>query len=530
MLFDAKTEEMVLNALRDEKLNARQTMQEPLDTALEYANGNMLEDTLGQLAQQYMMRQQTEQPIMPHILPLTAFFVAESALTYQNGVFRTLVHRETGEINEELTKAYLGVWGDAQGDATMKEVDRRLVLLKTTGILPTHEHGKIDLRIVKAHDIFPLWDPESTANAANQENYAGHIIDHRITFGDSTGAARLYTLITPEGFVQYKGTPSRVTDLVGSPVNNPLSWPGIALDPQGRPTGDVVEKQLQMLLIAHESKPTETLFNLSVPAIYIANQGLNVQWSIIQDVFRWQCGSMPVLNVLEPEAQNAVRPVGVNNPLVLQAGGESATFTTANNDYEALVLFLTKYAQTVAMLERMSPDDLALEQNGPESGYAKTLANLPKLRAVESRAKSLIITEKELFKRVAALGVWLGLLPAEIKQYELQVEFEPIVMPMSTDERIAAEVHDLAHGFTTRAKLLAAKSNSTEEEAETQLAENLSANAAESASAEQTGLAGSLGRFSQFGALINAPASAGASPVDAPVDAKKGDPNAEPIA
>ena len=477
-LFDSQAEELVANSFAADRLKEHDSISADMDTAVQYADGIMLADTEGMLQDSYPMRQKgsAQMRIKAAGLPIVKRFLDDMATAYSNGVVRRLVG-PAGEVDTDCTKEYNDALEEIGYDQTMAQLDRYLVLFKCAGLLFQIENGQLDPVVYAPQLIHPVAPKDLAFNPANAASYRGFVIDNRISSRSSDRSnitKKTYTLIVPGGIVVFKGkTPNDLQEIIEE-IPHSFEWDQVLIDDDGKPNAALVRQPLQMFTVWHEQKPASTLIPLNIPALFTSNRLLNVQWSVLHDVFRFQAGATPVKKVINPDAEGVNSPIGVHYPQLMRAGEtEDFTYAVANNDYEALIAFLSNYSKQAAIMERMTAADLDPEASAPESGFAKLVASLPKIEGRDQRVKWLAIQERRSYPQLASILIYLGKLKDSARGLKLQIQFEAPKIPKSIEERKSEDEHDFKWGLKTPAQVYAERYGCSEEDAKKKIIENL---------------------------------------------------------
>jgi len=459
----------------------RDEWAELMDRAVEYSDGEMLRDTQELLRVQYKESNSAAidgERIQPVPIPLLKKFVDDTATAYTQGVVRKLVHRETGEQDargEELTKQLEDCLGEVEFDSMRETLDRRVTTLRSCCEFMQIENGELDPVLFNPQHVLPIRDPDKPINLANQKSYMGFVLDTQQRLRNNK---KVYAVVTPSQSFQFeaesidKFETNNIID--GSNRKNPLRWPMQVVDAQGRPTNKVVDQPVMLLNVWHRTKPMGELIPMAEPVGLNVARQLNVSWSSVLDVLRFQPGAIPVWKVSEVNRAPAKAPTGVRFPAVVLGGGlEDVTYSQPGNDYQGLVYCLTSLAQTLALTLQLSPGDFSLEQRAAMSGFAKLVEKLPQLGARKRKTRHYARMEQRTWPALGATLIWLGKLPEEARNYKLITTFEDIKIPRSVDERIAEEKHDIEHGFRSAAEMLAERDGISIDDAEARIEENL---------------------------------------------------------
>ncbi len=460
-LWDDKTEALVKESCGRDAMNERKSFQALYDTAVDYIDGDMLTDVDALLSARYPNRQRSDPRarIAPYTLPLVPYYLAELATLYDKAPKRTLVD-EQGEPDEDESERLNEALSEIGYDSTLRYVHKAACLLKSAGLYwQVDEDGLPDPIFVPPQDIYPI-APETTHNPANQSAYVGFVLDNRQSVRASTGLVmrRTYTLVKPEGVLEYVASadqPHIVRETI-SQFANPYKAP--------------------LFTIWHHEKPARELLSFAEPPILNANRNLNVQFSVLHDIFRFQAGALPIQVVANPDVHGAMStPVGVHFMQTLRIE-ESMQYLQAGNDWGALLKFLVDYANMMLMLSRTGAGgELNMEGRQVASGFAKLIDELPKLEARESAIPQAQRNEKRQWPILRAMLQKAKRMSAKANALTLQVEYASNVVPQSPQERIAELTFEFERGITSPAEYLAEKKGITQEEAKTRIAENLAA-------------------------------------------------------
>lgn len=477
--IDSKWLEEVLSP---DALSHREGYNEIYDRAAEYIEGNMHDDVREWLERKYPAAQRGGQPesmISPVAVAHVQAYAEEMASAYANGVIRE-VFGPNGDQDEELTEQYNKGLESVGFNQVMDDLERKLVVLRSCGLYFGVENGRLDPRVVLPQDVYPIPPKDKAYNPANQRSYLGYVLDTGISSTD-TGTKlteHTYVLSTPgeQGIYAgaHPGDPRGLTSIDTQAL--PWTWPTPVVDKLGKPTGTIEDTPLQMLTIWHEQKPTGTLLPFFEPVAYTDNKELNVLWSVILDVMRFQAGSTAVKSVTDPDTENVNIPVGVRHPMLLGIGGESFGYANPGVDWGGLTTAIQAFTKTFGTSLALAPGDFSIEETVVQSGIAKIIANLPKNRKRKKRIKWFSHMESVYaFPRLASQMVWLGMLDPRIKQpgYTLQVSFRGDQVPLAAAERVQEEKHEIALGVTTAAQILSTKTGVPLDEAKLTINNNL---------------------------------------------------------
>jgi len=469
-LWSSKVEKAIGKSQSTAKSNAREISRQEFDTAVDYAEDNMLQDTIAALQMRYPAAQEGGRftGIQPVTVPIVARYLDEAATAYTRGVYRTLVDAE-GNPDEELTKELATVLDDVGYDLTLNKVERYAILLKSCGLwVQDCEDEPIEAIPYLPQDIYPISEGDSLRDPAAQKSYLGFILAERQGEEDvGSPTLRTYTAVGAEGFLTFRSTDPHQLGRQVTETKNPY--------------------KMQMLTIWHPRKPAFALLPDGVPSIFTLNREINVLWSVLLDIMRFQGGALLTQVLADPQSVTAKRAVGVRHPWTGHPG-ESAHYESASNDFAGLVSSLQAVVKLVMLSLRQSPSDFSLEGAQIASGFAKIIDSIPKVEARDERIKWFSIMERRTWSRLAAVLVAKKILPEKVKGYRLQVEYDGIRIPEAIQERIAREKHEIELGLTTAAEILAEQNAITIDQAREQIRANKQENRSGAAGASIAGL------------------------------------------
>jgi len=439
----------------------RTGLAEELDTAIAYSKGDMYGDVEKELQQRYesSMTGKYSRRIAVVSQALTQQYVNEMATAYSGAVSRKLVDMSVdgGEVKSEPTERLNKALSDIGYDQVMHDVEKTSILLRSCCTDHGAEGGKLDVEVWVPQDVLPVPPENGHINRANQDSYLGYVLDLRSAvrtydFAGDPASRNQYAAVFPDGQVTYHGQgPGDIEE--PRQEKNPLRWPQPVLDEQGRPTGKTEDRPPQKITVWHEEKPTGVLIPRFIPTMLYTNRALNLLWSMMLDVIRFQGGGTPAHSTNNPgEATDT--PVGVRWPVSLQLG-EDFGYRNSANDYGGIGDFIQLFMRLLGKGEGLSPADFSAEVENLQSGLSKIIANLPKSRMRKKRTKWFATLERTLvWPKIGSTLVWLGALDSSVQGLTLVTDFRGDTMPLSVPDRIAEENQDLATGLTTPAKIL----------------------------------------------------------------------------
>jgi len=433
-----------------------------LDVAAQYADGDMLADVETALEELHRAAQEGTAPegIQATIIPLVERFLDETANAYAaGGVVRKLVG-EDGVENEEESQKLTDHLSRIGFDQTRNTQERYAILLKSSGVVyqANAENDALDPVVFLPQDINPILpkDPEFSERVFNPTDtaaYQGFVLKMRIgADADSVGRKRdRFVFMNAEEVVHFVGRDSVHVDSEVARTDNPYG--------------------VLTLSIWHTKKPVRKLIPMVVPSIFIANRALNVAWSLMLDVVRFQGGATMIKSIDNPEEAGARVAVGVRTPMVV-GSQENAGYFNAGNDYTGIAAFLQTFARFIAMANRLSPNEFSLDATQAASGFAKQIDNLPKTEGRVERIEWFSIMEERDFEIYGPILRQIGVLGEASKGLRLRVEFPDPVIVRSVDEEIKEAEFRIKTGLDSVLRMLMREHGISEEEAEEMLEKN----------------------------------------------------------
>lgn len=508
-LWGSEAERVLLNGLKGLRGEGRKRMRDQFSRAVDYLKGNQKEDTRALLDERFPSTQQgdTGQQIAPVTVGLTGRYAKEAATIYNRPVKRTIVN-EDGSPNTEATELVVEEYKRCRWDEVMHANDRLVVTVKTNCILHEPKRGALRPRITYAHDVYPVVPsgPEFMS-AEDPDDYQAFVIE---LFWATEDAGKVvphtYLWHDRERYIFFEGNaPDQPTKVLSEWVN-PYRWYQTTeeLDPE---TGLRTLKRDQlmpgrMLTFWNTELPVGELIIDADADVVEANRELNVAWSMIFDLIRWQGGSIPVLKTNARDTKNR-RKHGVRFPLLLRIE-EQFEMVNGAVDYTGQVEALKTFGKLIAVMKSMSPNDFSTEGQNAVSGFAKLVDSLPKLEAREDRVmRCKHMEEREAWPRNAAILVQQGLAPESILKLRMQCEFADIEFPKTEDERSKKLETDVKYHQTNPVEIMMMKYGLDEAAAIEKLEKNAMMNRqyGESARPQQPAL-GVPGVVSSFGGSI----------------------------
>jgi hypothetical protein len=468
-LYDVLTEQELRAILRAQAEKPSKRKDQQWINATELLEGDQLDQTNQALRDRYPERQKESfgDRMQTFTLPLTERYVAEAANAYNKPVIRELVN-ENDEVDEESTSIMQDAY-EPLGEP-LHALERRTVLLDTSCLWPQARRGAVTAQVItpqRTHPVLPL--DSLNCNAADQRDYMGHVVELE-RLGEAIDSKRFFVFITAAAHYYYESEDWSEPSVYDPWPNKGFTWP------QAEDTKDYKEKittlPLQMLTYWHRTYPVGKLIPPTDVSIATMNLELNVQWSALLDVLRKQGFGQYIMNLINPHKPPNKIAIGAGTAIAL-GPGESLTSIGHANDYTGMVGALKSLAKFFAILLRQSPNDFAIDAQGPQSGFAKLVDSLPKIEARQERIKRLKAMEEQyLWPRVGSILVYLGKLPEAAKKLRMRVKFSDVTFPKTIDEQIKEEDQEIKLGLTTAAKILMKRDGITMEEAEAQIEEN----------------------------------------------------------
>jgi len=469
-LFAPQSEEAIRAALREAKRLARKRMGAEFDLAIDYLENRQIEDVRGELSTRYRRTQAGEagQRIEPVCLPLTERYIAEAANAYNRPVMRSLVN-ESGEEDEEATKALRAALEECAYDETMHRLEQLTILLGSCGLWFQAKRGMLRPVIVYPHLIHPVAPVDARAfDPADQDDYQAFVVS--VSNAAQGEKPVTWCSLSPADHTYYEASDPYEPRRFLETYRNPFAWPQM-VDTDDSRGKLMANAPLQLLTIWHRRKPVDDLLADCDPEIVYLNRELNVQWSVLLDTMRTQGWAQMYLKLIDPSTPPAAVSYGSRFVLPLSPGEEMGSLN-AGNDYGGLVETLKAALRTFAMCKRMSPSDFAIDGSGPESGFAKLIDSLPKIEARQERIRRLVSMEQRAWPRIGAILRYLGKLPGDPTKLKLRVEFADVEFPRTVAEEAQAQEHEFRHGLSSPAEVLMKRLGITREEAEGRLTEN----------------------------------------------------------
>ncbi len=438
---------------------------EAFNHAIDYLEGRMVEHVRDELRDLFSESNKgdTDQRMQPIAIPLTERYVSESATLYNREVQREVTDIASGKPDKDLTKRWKEYLDGIGFNRSLHGADQLTALLRSCGVWLQEKRGDLDV-VITAPQLVTLVKPEARENfnPVSLDDYQGALIELGAS-NDTKQWAYISRAIT----AYYDGDKPEEGRNV-SVHANPWQW-GVMRPGRAKPE---TQSLMPFALLQHPM-PLQHAIPAHDADVARLNHEINVMLSSVIDTFRFQSYATPVIYLAVTNAGEHERPHGVRFPIRLQVG-ESASYITSGVSYVELLGFLQSLTKLVGVMKRQSPNEFAIEGAGPQSGFAKLVDSLPKIEARRERAEAMKAAEEQrLFPIVASILTRIGVFKeSELAGKKLVVTYTDIEMPMSVDERTRQEEHDIKHGLTTPAEILAKRRGITTEDAEKLIAEN----------------------------------------------------------
>lgn len=497
-------------ALKGLKREGRSRMKQQFQRAVKYLKGDQLDDTLSLLYERFPSTQvgDTGQRIAPVTIGLTERYAKEAATLYNQPVHRVITD-ENGEPDKEATKLVNEEYKRSRWDEIMHANDRYVVTLKTCCVLHEAKRGALRPRITFPHDVYPVcpMNPEFVS-ADDPDDYEAFVVELFWAHEDMTKVQpRTYLWHSPDKYVFFQGNEPDEVQRVLSTWDNPYRFYQTTeeIDPS---TGNrkVMKDQLipgRMLTFWNTEMPVGELIIDTDVDIVEANRELNIAWSMIFDLIRWQGGAVPVLKTSKADNKSR-RKYGVRFPLMLNLE-DAFDMVNAAVDYTGQVESLKTFSRLLALAKSMSPNDFATEGIAPASGFAKLVDSLPKIQSREDRImRNRYLEEEVAWPRNAAIMVQQGIAPEALLRMKMQVFFSDLEFPQTEDEKTKEADRNTKYNQSNPVEMLMQRHGLTEEAAIEKLEKNAQFNA-QYLKAPQTQAAPALGVpgvVSSFGGSI----------------------------
>lgn len=454
------------NQLLRMKQSDRNRLKQEQAFAIDYLKNRQVADVENELLHRFQQSQigSAGQEIQPCVVPLTERYVSEMATLYNKPVRRYFVDSSgketdtTKRLSEELTNALYEIGYDE----IMQANDRLTLLLSTSCVW--YQIHKDALRPVIVypycvHPVAPNGEDSVEFDKADPKDYAAFIVETDCDQEDAYAArGMVYTYLDKETRKTYTGHGPESPDKI------------IEESPHGFSSNPLTFWQ--------KSAGNDELIVYSDCLIARANREINIAWSVLLDVLRFQSYATPVKKLINKGETNAFQPHGVRFPVVLQAGGEEDfTYASAMTPYTETSNTLREFSQLLALSMRQNPEDFSTSSVQAISGFSKMVSNLPKIEAREERINHVRRQEEYVAGPLIVDGlIKTGKLSSSAKSYQMRVEFSKVEYPQTAQEEALTTQTDITYGLTTPAKILAKRKGISIEEAEIQIEENMARN------------------------------------------------------
>lgn len=482
-LFESTTEDVIRESLRAARHSARSQLRDKYDLAIDYLEGRQVDDVEQELSQRYEQTQAGKrgQDIKAIALPITSKFVDEQATLYSRPVARKIVN-EDGTSDDKTTEELTRFLGDSGYDEHMEAFERRLVLLKSLGNWFQSRNGLLHPVTSLPQDTYPVRPmadevSEQGFDATNQDDYAAFVVETARADDHTNDAQRSFSWLSRADRIDYESSGPFEDASDATKHGNPFKWPQFVENESGT-GGGMQTLPLQMLAIWHQHKPSGELIIDTDVTIADTNRELNLQISLILDTLAHQGWAIPVLRSANPESSPSMTAAGPRFAITIDASQEETLeLLSSAQSFAELMGVLESVLKIVALLENLSPNEFALTGIAPASGFAKLIDNLPKIEARQKLARRMARREAVLgWPRIASIGKAFDHFTPSLEQLQkkrLVVSYEDIKFPLTVEERIKEDEHNIKHGFKSRAEILAAKRDISVEQAEEIINENL---------------------------------------------------------
>lgn len=486
-VFAPVTEDSVRRALTRNRGTMREQMSQDYDRAVDYLENRQLDDVRSGLRMRYERTQQGRrgQNIAPQFVPMVQRFADEAAVVYRSSKIERKVVDADGSVDKALTEQVRAFLGRSGFDERMAHIERRLVLLKSSGVMFSARRGKLKVEGVLPQSLF-LIAPEDREffDPTDQDDYEAFVVESSER-GD--GGKSRFAYVAPSGTVFYAATGPYESPEQFSAYRNAIRWPQVIDTADGR--GQTRTLPLQMLGVAHLEQPSGgVIVNTDVPIVE-CNRELNLQLSMVLDTIAHQGWATPVYHALNPDTAPAVMAAGPRFGLTVGVE-ETLEMLTSSVSYTEIISALESFVKLVAIFESMSPNDFSLASGAtPSSGFAKMVDSLPRIERRARQAERLSRFEAEVaWPRIAAAGAAIGAIDGtveQLSQFKLVTKFGDMQWPESPSEKIQREKHEIEIGTSSPSRILSARDGVSVEEAAEIVRENMA-----SSRAKQEGQAG----------------------------------------
>jgi hypothetical protein len=470
-LFESTTEQAVVESLRRARGQARKRMTADYNKAIDFLDERAVQHVRAALELRYPSHQ-AQQPgerIQPVHIPLTERFVHESASAYNRPVTRTLHDAESLDPDDDATAALARVPGVDNLNAALHRCDQISTLLKSCAPWIQVRRGRVVLRPIVPQNTHPVATGETYADAADPDDYQGYVVELGVSEDVSYVQKMRYVFVGAEAHAYYTASEPYEPEGKIKIVDNPMVWPQVVDDTlDGIPTGraQVQELPLQMITWMHHGRHGELIPDTDVSIVDL-NLEIDVTISAMLHDLRMHGGAQMFMQLGNPDEVPGRLAFGSN--FVLPLGpDETVGYAGSPVNYESIVRAVNDIVRMFANAKRQSPNDYSIADVGPESGFAKAVASLPKLEARNERIEQLEMFEGELLwpRLGASIDFLGGHLPRPASSYVMRTQFSEIEFPRTTQEITTEGEFRLKHGLDSPASMLAQERGISEEEAQ----------------------------------------------------------------
>ena len=469
--FQPLSEQAVRDGLKRAREQARGAMNLSYNVAIDFLDDRAIQHVRRELHNRYQSHQSLRdaERIKPVHIPLTERFINESASAYNRPLQRKLLNAKTLELDKDATKALALMPGMSSINQTLHRCDQVATLLKSCAVWSQVRRGEFRLQSVVPQRVWPVASDEEYADPADPDDYMGFGVELGVCEDVTTTKRMRYAFLGAANHGYYTGEDAYTPDAGMTIVPNPMVWPQTIDElKNGIPTGRGEEKvlPLQMLTWLYHGEQ-DCLIPETDVSIGILNLEIDIAISAILHDLRMHGGSQLVLTLTDPDSPPGRLAMGSNFALAM-ADGETAAYIGNPRNWEETINAVHSIIRLYIVMKRQNPSDYSLVDVGPESGFAKAVASLPKMEARNERIEQLEIFEsEEVWPRIGASADWLGgIFSAPASTWVMKTEFSEIEFPKNAQETTTEGEYRIKHGMDSPASLLAAEQGITEEEAQ----------------------------------------------------------------
>jgi hypothetical protein len=468
--FDPLTDKDLLALLRNSAEMGDPRNEEDQSLSIDFMNNKQKTRTDNAIALRYAQRQAKSagNQIDSVCLPLVDRFLCEAASIYNKPVKRILVD-ENGEEDEEATKILNDALATSAWDERLHVVERVCVMpgLEACGLWLQAKRGQLVGQVVLPNKIYPVYPLVLFGcDKADQDDYFGFVVELTNEF-DKNGQKQFVFLGARQHAYFTASVWSEPHDIKW--FDNAIEWPQTIDTVDQR--GEIKVLPGQLMVIWRSVLSTDNVLSCGDASLAEINLGLNVQFSILLDTLRktgWKQLALKLLNPTNPPSQ-----IQMGTGFAIPLGpDEDITSIDLGTNFVGITDTLKTFVKIVAVMHRQSPNDFSVEGQAAISGFAKMIDSIPKLEAREERAKRFkALEEVYAWPRIGAILEYLGKLQ-NASALRMRVEFSSIEFPLSAQERVQLEEHDLKNNLISPVELIMKKQGLTKEEAENKIEEN----------------------------------------------------------